>query len=76
MPKLELTVEVNNPDEIIAKEKGRWIGLASKLLSFEKRKAKVEEEVYLSLRKELAETLTQKLLDQGVDSLVNIKIIE
>lgn len=76
MAKLELTVEVKNPDEIIAKEKGKWIGLAAKLLSFEKRKAKVEEQVYLTLKKELTETLSQKLFDRGIDSKVNIEIIE
>lgn len=76
MAKIEIEISVKNPDEVIAKEKGKLIGLVSKLLSKEKRKAKVEEEVYLSLKTELAESLTKKLLEKGVDSVVSIEIIE
>ena len=39
MTKLRVSISVNNPDQVIVAEKGKWIGFASRFLSKEKRKS-------------------------------------
>ncbi len=76
MAKLLISIEVNNPDEVISQEKGKLIGLASKLLSKEKRKEKVENEITLALKEDLGNSLENQLRERGVDSEIKIEIIE
>lgn len=74
MPKLEISIAIQNPDDIIAKEKGALIGFASKLLSKEKRKEKVEQEIYLALQEELGISLAKQLKERGIDSEVRVEL--
>lgn len=76
MSKLQVTISVNNPDEVIKKEKGKLIGIASKLLSKEKRKQRVEEELYQVVREELIASLPTRLSERGIDSEVTIELID
>ena len=76
MAKLQVSISVNNPDEVILKEKGKLIGLASKLLSKEKRKEKVESEIYGVLKEELGESITKQLEQRGIDSEVKVILID
>lgn len=76
MSKLQVTISVNNPDEVIKKEKGKLIGFASKLLSKEKRKQRVEEELYQVVREELIASLPTRLSERGIDSEVTIELID
>ena len=75
MAKLQVSISVNNPDEVILKEKGKLIGLASKLLSKEKRKEKVESEVLLILKEELGQGLINQLKERGIESDVKVEIV-
>ncbi|MEN8787231.1 MAG: hypothetical protein ABF264_09190 [Flavobacteriales bacterium] len=74
MPKLEISIDIQNPDEVIANEKGALMGFASKLLSKEKRKEKVENEIYLALQQELGESLAKQLKERGIESEVRVEI--
>lgn len=74
MPKLEISIDIQNPDEVIAKEKGALLGFASKLLSKEKRKEKVEREIYLILQQELGTSLVKQLKERGIDSEVQVEL--
>ncbi len=74
MPKLEISIDIQNPVEIIAKEKGAFIGFASKLLSKEKRKEKVEQEIYLALQEELGTSLAKQLKERGIESEVKVEL--
>ena len=74
MPKLEISIDVQNPDEIIAKEKGAIIGFASKLFSKEKRREKVEQEIYLALQEELGTSLAKQLKERGIESEVKVEL--
>ncbi len=76
MAKILISIEVNNPDEVIANEKGKLIGLASKLLSKEKRKAKVEQEVFEALQQELGDGIKKELDKRGIDSDIKVEIVE
>jgi hypothetical protein len=74
MPKLEISIDIQNPDEIITKEKGVLIGFAAKLLSKEKRKEKVEQEIYLTLQEGLGVSLAKQLKERGIDSEVRVEL--
>ena len=76
MPKLLIYIEVNNPDEVIANEKGKLIGLASKLLSKENRKVRVEQQVFEALQEELGEGIMKELDKRGIDSDIKVEIVE
>mgnify|MGYP001091080139 FL=1 len=76
MPKLLIYIEVNNPDEVIANEKGKLIGLASKLLSKENRKVRVEQQVFEALHEELGEGIMKELDKRGIDSVIKVEIVE
>ncbi|MDG1175097.1 MAG: hypothetical protein P8N07_04795 [Flavobacteriales bacterium] len=76
MPKLLIYIEVNNPDEVIANEKGKLIGLASKLLSKENRKVRVEQQVFEALHEELGEGIMKELDKKGIDSVIKVEIVE
>jgi hypothetical protein len=76
MPRLNVSIEINNSDEVIAKEKGKLIGLVTKLLSKEKRKEKVEREIYLALQQELGESLAKQFNERGIDCEVRIELEE
>ncbi len=76
MAKLLVSISVNNPDEVISKEKGKLIGLASKLLSKEKRKEKVENEVLLVLKEELGAGIVNQLRERGIESEISVEIID
>ena len=76
MSKLLISLSVNNPDEAIKQEKGKWISFASKFFSKEKRKEKVETEIALILKDELKENLQHKLQERGIDTEIKIEIIE
>ena len=76
MTKLRVSISVNNPDQVIVAEKGKWIGFASRFLSKEKRKQKVEEEIYQMVKQELQQILPDKLTEKGISAEVNIEIIE
>lgn len=76
MPKLLIFIEVNNPDEVIANEKGKLIGLASKLLSKENRKVRVEQQVFEALHEELGEGIMKELDKRGIDSVIKVEIVE
>ena len=74
MGHIKLKIEVTNSQQVIAKEKGKLIGLASKLLSKEKRKQKVEAEVYAIVAEELNKILPEKLAEKGIAADVIIEI--
>ncbi|MGB1040717.1 MAG: hypothetical protein ACPGVD_07595 [Flavobacteriales bacterium] len=76
MAKLQVSISVNNPDEVISKEKGKLIGLASKLLSKDKRKEKVESEILLTLKEELGAGLVTQLKERGIESEIKVDIID
>jgi len=76
MARILITIEVNNPDEVISKERGKLIGFASKLLSKEKRKAKVEQQVFEALQQELGSGIKKELDKRGIDSDIKVDIVE
>lgn len=76
MSKLQVTISVNNPDEVIKREKGKLVGIASKILSKEKRKQKVEEELYQVVKEELIKSLPTQLSERGIDSEIMIELID
>ena len=53
MSHIKWKIDVTNSQQVIAQEKGKLVGFASRLLSDEKRKQKVEEEVYALIKEEL-----------------------
>lgn len=76
MSHIKLKIDVTNSQQVIAQEKGKLIGFASRFLSEEKRKQKVEEEVYNSVLEELNSILPQKLAEKGIAADIVIEIIE
>lgn len=76
MAKLLVSISVNNPDEVISAQKGKLVGMAAKLMSKEKRKEKVEREIYLALQQELAESLVKQLNERGIDSGIRVELID
>ncbi|MFQ3337206.1 MAG: hypothetical protein ACI8RY_000449 [Urechidicola sp.] len=76
MSHIKLKIDVTNSQQVIAQEKGKLVGFASRLLSDEKRKQKVEEEVYALIKEELKQLLPGKLAENGITADVTIGIEE
>tara|TARA_B110000091_G_scaffold117093_1_gene126239 strand:- start:9567 stop:9797 length:231 start_codon:yes stop_codon:yes gene_type:complete len=76
MSYIKLKIDVTNSQQVIAQEKGKLVGFASRLLSDEKRKQKVEEEVYALIKEELKQLLPGKLAENGITADVTIGIEE
>tara|TARA_B110000902_G_scaffold267193_1_gene359005 strand:- start:5771 stop:6001 length:231 start_codon:yes stop_codon:yes gene_type:complete len=76
MSYITLKIDVTNSQQVIAQEKGKLVGFASRLLSDEKRKQKVEEEVYALIKEELKQLLPGKLAENGITADVTIGIEE
>jgi hypothetical protein len=76
MSNIKLKIDVTNSQQVIAQEKGKLVGFASRLLSDEKRKQKVEEEVYALIKEELKQLLPGKLAENGITADVTIGIEE
>jgi hypothetical protein len=76
MSHIKLKIDVTNSQQVIAQEKGKLVGFASRLLSDEKRKQKVEEEVYALIKEELKQLLPVKLAENGITADVTIGIEE
>jgi hypothetical protein len=76
MSHITLKIDVTNSQQVIAQEKGKLVGFASRLLSDEKRKQKVEEEVYALIKEELKQLLPVKLAENGITADVTIGIEE
>ena len=76
MSHITLKIDVTNSQQVIAQEKGKLVGFASRLLSDEKRKQKVEEEVYAIIKEELKQLLPVKLAENGITADVTIGIEE
>ena len=74
MSHIKLKIDVTNSQQVIAQEKGKLVGFASRLLSDEKRKQKVEEEVYALIKEELKQLLPGKLAENGITADVTIGI--
>ena len=74
MSHITLKIDVTNSQQVIAQEKGKLVGFASRLLSDEKRKQKVEEEVYALIKEELKQLLPGKLAENGITADVTIGI--
>ena len=74
MSNIKLKIDVTNSQQVIAQEKGKLVGFASRLLSDEKRKQKVEEEVYALIKEELKQLLPVKLAENGITADVTIGI--
>ena len=74
MSHITLKIDVTNSQQVIAQEKGKLVGFASRLLSDEKRKQKVEEEVYALIKEELKQLLPVKLAENGITADVTIGI--
>tara|TARA_B110000093_G_scaffold59719_1_gene64637 strand:- start:1323 stop:1547 length:225 start_codon:yes stop_codon:yes gene_type:complete len=74
MSYIKLKIDVTNSQQVIAQEKGKLVGFASRLLSDEKRKQKVEEEVYALIKEELKQLLPVKLAENGITADVTIGI--
>tara|TARA_B110000259_G_C14025971_1_gene404727 strand:+ start:2708 stop:2932 length:225 start_codon:yes stop_codon:yes gene_type:complete len=74
MSHIKLKIDVTNSQQVIAQEKGKLVGFASRLLSDEKRKQKVEEEVYALIKEELKQLLPVKLAENGITADVTIGI--
>jgi len=73
---IKLKINVTNSQQVIAQEKGKLMGFASRLLSKEKRKQKVEAEVYAIVAEELKNILPEKLAEKGIAADVIIEIAE
>lgn len=76
MSYIKLKIDVTNSQQVIAQEKGKLVGFASRFLSEEKRKQKVEEEVYKTVKEELQYILSEKLAEKGISADVLIEIKE
>ena len=76
MSHIKLKIDVTNSQQVIAQENGKLVGFASRLLSDEKRKQKVEEEVYALIKEELKQLLPVKLAENGITADVTIGIEE
>jgi len=76
MSHIKLKIDVTNSQQVIAQEKGKLVGFASRLLSDEKRKQKVEEEVYALIKEELKQLLPGKLAENSITADVTIGIEE
>lgn len=76
MSYIKLIIDVTNSQQVIAQEKGKLVGFASRFLSEEKRKKKVEEKVYAIVKEELQNILPEKLAEKGIAADVIIKIEE
>ena len=76
MSHIKLKIDVTNSQQVIAQEKGKLVGFASRLLSDEKRKQKVEEEVYALIKEELKQLLPGKLAENVITADVTIGIEE
>lgn len=76
MSHIKLKIDVTNSQQVIAQEKGKLVGFASRLLSDEKRKQKVEEEVYALIKEELKQLLPVKLAENAITADVTIGIEE
>ena len=76
MSHITLKIDVTNSQQVIAQEKGKLVGFASRLLSDEKREQKVEEEVYALIKEELKQLLPGKLAENGITADVTIGIEE
>ena len=74
MSHIKLKIDVTNSQQVIAQEKGKLVGFASRLLSDEKRKQKVEEEVYALIKEELKQLLPVKLAENAITADVTIGI--
>ena len=75
MSYIKLKIDVTNSQQVIAREKGKLVGFASRFISEEKRKQKVEEEVYSVVTEELKQLLPAKLAEKGIAAEVIIEII-
>jgi hypothetical protein len=75
MSYIKLKIEVTNSQQVITQEKGKLVGFASRFLSKEKRKQKVEEEVYSIVAEELKQLLPKKLAEKGIEADVILDII-
>ena len=71
---IKLKINVTNSQQVIAQEKGKLMGFASRLLSKEKRKQKVKAEVYAIVAEELKNILPEKLAEKGIAADVIIEI--
>ena len=76
MSHIKLKIDVTNSQQVIAQEKGKLVGFASRLLSDEKRKQKVEEEVYALIKEELKQLLPGKLAENSITADVTMGIEE
>ena len=76
MSHIKLKIDVTNSQQVIAQEKGKLVGFASRFMSEEKRKQKVEEEVYAIIKEELQKLLPEKLAEKGIAADVVIEIEE
>ncbi|MEN8928091.1 MAG: hypothetical protein ABF242_09600 [Flavobacteriales bacterium] len=76
MSHIKLKIDVTNSQQVIAQEKGKLVGLASRLMSEEKRKQKVEQEVYAILKEKLEAILPDRLAESGIAADVVIEITE
>lgn len=75
MSHIKLKIDISNSKQVILEEKGKIAGFASRFISEEKRKQKVEEEVYALIKEELQILLPEKLAEKGIvaDILIEIK---
>ena len=76
MSYIKIQLQVKNSKEVIKKEKGFWVGLASRLMKKDTRKELVEEEIYLKIVEELKKEIPLKLKENGIEATTVIKIIE
>lgn len=76
MSYIKIELQVSNSQDVIKKEKGFWVGLASRLIKKDTRKEMVEEEVYLKILEELKKEIPLKLKENGIEATTVIKIVE
>lgn len=74
MAYLKIKIEVENPDEVITFQKGQLLGIASKLLSKNKKKELVEQKIYEQMRESMLATLPVRLKEEGVEALFDVTI--
>ncbi len=74
MTYLKIKIDVNNPDEVIAYQKGQILGVASKLLGKEKKKELVERKTYEKMKESMLELLPKRLSEEGVDATFTVTI--
>ena len=76
MATIQIEIDVQNPDQIVKKHKGKMAGLLAVLfMSESKLKEKVEGVICEEMVKVLQENISKGFEDQGVKATLNIKVL-